>query len=168
MHSHIRETGQTVRERMGLLMGNIQQILSTRRYKLNVGVLRIDIDNDEQGILKVLPYLEPGAIETFAVITSSEDPISLDTIVELDQWKQMKRLLTNVNISLTFDKLKHFEEVNFHVEHLTSDMVKEIVTVGCFPRSSDEQRLLKSTCPFAALHLDPWPQVSGCFSLQII
>lgn len=124
------EADQEILERLGLLGTNVQQILAARRYKLCVKALEIQIANDEQEILKVLPYLEAGALEDINVRTLSRAPISLDTVVELDQWKQAKRLITSMRIEVTFDKLKHFQQVTFRARLLTVELVREIVEVS--------------------------------------
>ncbi|CAL2035529.1 unnamed protein product [Caenorhabditis brenneri] len=110
------------RERVVETTGAATKLLSRRAHVKYLSVL---IQNQEE-ILTILPYLEPGVLESIEIRHFDKDNyIDFDQIVELDQWKQARNLWAD-SIDCHVSHLKHFSKIQVTLPFVTVQDIIEL------------------------------------------
>lgn len=87
-------------------------LLKSINHKIHVEDCSIDVKNEEE-LIDFLQNFKPGTLETLDFRNGSSRSISLEKIVEMDHWKQAKRMRLAGFVLPSIDNFLHFTSIEY-------------------------------------------------------
>lgn len=139
----------------GRYLAALEPYLKSRKSLLAVKYFEIKGTKQEGQILKVLPYLDPTHLESIEIKfppnpwQESSGTIKLEEIVELDQWKQARKVeIRGLTVDSSLENFLHFNEGEFELKQAS---VEDLILLR-------EKILERGSC-----NLDSLTRINLCF-----
>lgn len=101
----------------------------TTKNPIHARSLNLQIENVSQ-LRSVLTYFNPTKLKELIIINWETKPLDLMNIVEIDHWKNAKKIeLKCFFVCIPFEKISHCENVRMRVSRISADDIRALVNV---------------------------------------
>ncbi|EGT53643.1 hypothetical protein CAEBREN_12679 [Caenorhabditis brenneri] len=117
----------------GRFLTGLEPFLRSRRTLLSTFELVMRGTNQQDLLLKILPYLDPENLNRIEITTTKnteKEPspiLKMDEIVELDQWKNAKELyISMLKLDVALENFYHFSKAEFEIQSVSAKELTEL------------------------------------------